>query len=150
MKKSTNEVVVISLSTASILALLFGLIIVLISPICDTEPFTAAASYCLTFCFIPFASLQFFMSAGIYVRFFSELPTLVKGILYFILFPFANLWLVVWFNNIFWHFLPASDSMESKGKFILLWVTLIWIGLNYLGQLFKEFKKYKSKKHRLK
>jgi hypothetical protein len=143
MNKKLNEKIVYSLIAFSLLTsvaavILMGLVATKDDPILDVM-----ASYCLVLCAIPFVSLQFFMSAGIYVSIFSDLYGFVKFLLYLFVFPFANLWLVAWLD-VFWHFLPVHDSLKPTAKLISILAVSLWIILNGSGLIFRIIKSRKN------
>ena len=143
MNKKTNETIVSWLIAFSLVTGIIAFILMGIVATNDSQLLDTIDIYCLVLCVIPFISLQFFMSAGIYVSIFSDLHVILKILLYLIAFPFANLWLVVWLD-VFWHFLPIQDSLEPAAKLIFLLATGIWIILNGSGLMFKIIKSRKS------
>lgn len=79
------------------------------------------------------------MSAGIYVSFFTKLPTLAKIPLYLVAFPFANLWFASWLDS-FWHFSPVCGSFDQRSEDLLIAVLILFLFLSGMGRLVKFVK----------
>lgn len=139
MNKKLNEKIVSGLIAFSLLTFAIGLIVMTSAALKDSLTYDAIACWCMTLCFVPLVSLQFFMSADIYVSHFSKRHFLLKFLMYIIVFPAANTWLIAW-SDIFYPFLPVHDSISGMSKVLLLYSTILWLVLNASGLLVRYLK----------
>ncbi len=139
MNKKLNEKIVSGLIAFSILTFTAGLVGMTLASLKDNLTYDAIACWCMTLCFVPLVLLQFFMSAGIYVSYFSKLHFLLKFIMYILVFPAANTWLIAW-SDIFYPFLPVHNSLSGMSKVLLLYSTILWLILNAAGLLIRYLK----------
>lgn len=148
MKDLINEKVSAIFIVLSILALVTGFVLACFSVYIDSKVADLIASYCLLLCFVPFISLQFFLSAGLRVAYFNDIMVIVKILLYIILFPAANVWFIVWLDT-FWHFIPALNSLSECGGEVVKISTIFYLIINGLGLLTRflifQFKKYQRR-----
>jgi hypothetical protein len=132
MNRKTNEKIVSGFIAFSLLIFVAGFIGACFAAYYNNSELNTFISYCGLLCFVPFISLQFFLSAGIYVRFFSDAYPVVKVLLYLFAFPFANLWFVGWLDA-YAHFLSTSGSSEAMAKLLITYATVLWLLLNLSG-----------------
>jgi hypothetical protein len=143
MNKKLNEKIVFGLIIFSILTFVVGCFSMAYAILKDDLTFDAIACWCMTICFVPLVSLQFFMSAGIYVSYFSTLHFVLKFLMFVIVFPAANIWLIVW-SDIFLPFLPTHNSIVNIPEVLLLYATILWVILNATGLLVRYLKNRKT------
>ena len=143
MNPKLNEKIVSGLIAISLLTFVAGCFTMAFAVLKDDLTFDSIACWCMTLCFVPLVSLQFFMSAGIYVSYFSNRHFLLKFFMYVIVFPVANIWLIVW-SDIFLPFLPAYNSIANISEVVLLYATILWLILNAAGLLVRYLKNRKN------
>jgi hypothetical protein len=139
MKKTTNENVVVILAVASVLAIAFGLLLPTLGFLYHKPILDHIAVYFWALWVVPLMSLQFFIPAGIYVSFISELSTLVKLLIYFVVLPAANVWFFFWMGAIY-DFLPAHESINDVLKLLLFYSTILSTSLTVIGFAVRFFR----------
>lgn len=142
MNKKLNEKIVSGLIAFSLLTFASGIVFITLAALKDNLTYDAIACWCMTLCFVPLVALQFFMSAGIYVSYFSKLHFVLKFMMYVIVFPAVNTWLIAW-SDIFYPFLPDHNSISGMSKVLLLYSTILWLTLNASGLLIRYLKNRK-------